>query len=193
MSHQSETELVTQCRAGDREAFDALVRLHQQQVYAVAMRMLADRDEAEDVAQDVFVRAYRAIGTFRGGSKVSTWLVAITMNLCRNRRRWWGRRRRVIAGSLDEPVAGEETTVGERVADPAAGPDEDAARHERQRMLMDTLQLLDEPSRSVIVLRDIQGYSYEEIAQMLHLRVGTVKSRINRARLQLRALLDGKL
>ena len=195
MSHQEADEpaLIARAQGGDLSAFDALVLRHQQMVYAVALRMLNNADDAQEIAQDAFVRAYRGIGTFRQEAKLSTWLVSITMNLCRNRRRWWARRRQVIVASLDDPVETGEGTMAQEVADPAPGPVETAQRRELQQQLAQTLQLLEEPYRSVIVLRDIQGYSYEEIAQMLHCRVGTVKSRINRARLQLRALLDGTI
>ena len=195
MSHQEADELALIARAqgGDLSAFDTLVLRHQQTVYAVALRMLNNTDDAQEVAQDAFVRAYRAIGTFRREAKLSTWLVSITMNLCRNRRRWWARRRRVIVASLDAPFETEEGAVGQDVADPAPSPAETAQRGELQQQVANSLQLLEEPFRTVIVLRDIQGYSYEEIAQMLHCRVGTVKSRISRARLQLKALLNGRL
>jgi RNA polymerase sigma-70 factor (ECF subfamily) len=188
-----EAMLIERAQGGDLLAFDGLVLRHQDEVYAVALRMLSDPEEAKDVAQDVFVRAYRAFGTFRKEAKLSTWLVSITINLCRNRRRWWARRRRVIVASLDDPLETGEGTVGREVADPGPSPVESAQRTELQQQLAEALQMLEEPFRSVIVLRDIHGYSYEEIAQMLHCRVGTVKSRINRARLQLKALLDGRL
>ncbi|MBI3011573.1 MAG: sigma-70 family RNA polymerase sigma factor [Candidatus Omnitrophica bacterium] len=194
-----ETALVERAQRGDSSAFEALVRLHQQAVFAVALRMLGDQDEAQDVAQDVFVRAYQGIPAFRSEAKLSTWLVAITINLCRNRRRWWARRRRLIVASLDEPVGmsragfGEEGALGHEVADPSPSPASAAAQHEQQRFVISALQQLDEAHRSVVVLRDIHGYSYEEIADMLQCHVGTVKSRLSRARLHLRALLDGKL
>ena len=195
VSHPLEDEavLIEQAQRGDLSAFDQLVLQHQQQVFAVALRMLGDRDEAQDVAQDAFIRAYQGIGTFRREAKLSTWLVSITMNLCRNRRRWWARRKRLIVASLDEPLETEEGAIGHEAADPAPTPGHAVERRERQQQLMDTLQLLDEAHRSVVILRDIEGYSYEEIAQMVGCQVGTVKSRLNRARLQLRALLDGKL
>ena len=193
VSHSEEAVLIERCRQGDLTAFDQLVLRHQQEVFAVALRMLSDRDEAQDVAQDVFMRAYRGLGSFRQEAKLSTWLVSITMNLCRNRRRWWARRRRVIVASLDEPVGDEEGTREHEVADPAPTPIDAAQTRERQRYLVTALDALDEASRRVIVLRDIQGYSYEEIAQVLRCQVGTVKSRLNRARLKLRALLDGRL
>lgn len=194
VSHQSEeAELVERAQRGDSSAFEALVRLHQQAVFAVALRMLGDRDEAQDVAQDAFVRAYQGIPAFRGEAKLSTWLISITMNLCRNRRRWWARRRKVIAASLDDPLPTEEGTLGQTLEDPAPSPAALTERRERQRLLEASLQALDDAHRGVVVLRDLQGYSYEEIAGMLHCRVGTVKSRLSRARLHLRALLDGKL
>ena len=95
--------------------------------------------------------------------------------------------------SLDQPLETEEGTVGQEVADPSPSPAHAAEHRERQQLLMDALQQLDDAHRSIVILRDVQGHSYEEIAQMLDCQVGTVKSRLNRARLQLRALLDGKL
>jgi RNA polymerase sigma-70 factor (ECF subfamily) len=193
VSGADEATLVEQARRGERTAFDQLVLRHQQMVFAVTMRMLGDRHEAQEVAQDVFVRAFQSLGGFRGDAKLSTWLVSITMNLCRNRRRWWARRRRIIVASLDDRVEIGEETVEREAEDPSPSPAHLASARERDRYLMDALQSLDEASRSVVVLRDLQGYSYEEIAQALRCRVGTVKSRLNRARLKLRSLLDGKL
>ena len=193
VSGADEATLVEQARRGERTAFDQLVLRHQQMVFAVTMRMLGDRHEAQEVAQDVFVRAFQSLGGFRGDAKLSTWLVSITMNLCRNRRRWWARRRRIIVASLDDRVEIGEETVEREAEDPSPSPAHLASAREREQYLMDALQSLDEASRSVVVLRDLQGYSYEEIAQALRCRVGTVKSRLNRARLKLRSLLDGKL
>lgn len=188
-----ETTLIERACHGELAAFDQLVLLHQQEVFAVAVRMLGNRDEAQDIAQETFVRAYRAIGAFRQEAKLSTWLVSITMNLCRNRRRWWARQRRVVTVSLDEPVELEEGVLTHDVADPAPPPSALAERREREQYVMAALKLLDEADRTVIVLRDLQGYSYEEIAGMLGIPLGTVKSKISRARWQLRALLNGKL
>ena len=190
-----EPTLIEQAQRGDLGAFDRLVLQHQQEVYAVALRMLGDAHEAEEIAQEVFVSAYRSLGTFRYEAKLSTWLVAITMNLCRNRRRWWARRRQHIVASLDAPIASGDDE-GSRTLDPADSSPSPAAiaeQREQHAWLLEALQLLEESQRSVIVLRDVQGYSYEEIAQMLHCAVGTLKSRISRARLQLKALLNGRV
>lgn len=186
-------ELIQQVRSGDNRAFDQLVLQYQQEVFAVAFRMLGEWEDAKEVAQDTFIRAYRAIGTFRHDAKFSTWVIAITLNLCRNRRRWWARRKRFIVTSLDAPRDTEEGSQIQEVADPAPGPAMEIERREKREYLLKTLQMLSEPFRNVVVLRDLQGYSYEEIARMLGVRVGTVKSRLNRARWQLKALLDGQI
>ena len=188
-----EAALIERAQGGDPAAFDELVIRHQRMVFAVVLRMLGDEHEAKDVAQDVFVRAYQSIQGFRREAKLSTWLMSISMNLCRNRRRWWARRRRFIVASLDDPIDTEESAVGQMVADPAPSPAKRAEQRELQRQLTGALQLLSESERSIVILRDIQGYAYEEIAEALHCHVGTVKSRLSRARLKLRALLDGKL
>jgi RNA polymerase sigma-70 factor (ECF subfamily) len=190
-----ESALIARARQGDLQAFDALVLRHQQQVFAVALRMLGDHHEAEDIAQDVFVQAFRRLDGFRQDAKLSTWLVSITINQCRNRRRWKMRRKRLIAGSLDAPVSGdvEGRAPIDAAADPAPSPAEAAQQRERERLLLGGLQLLDEPDRTVIILRDLEGYTYEEIARVLGWHLGTVKSRLNRARLRLRTTLEGTL
>ena len=195
VSHTAELDdatLVERARQGDGAAFDQLVRRHQQQVYAVSVRMLGDLEDAKDVAQEAFVRAYRSMATFRGESKFSTWMVSITMNLCRNRRRWWARRRRVIAGSIEETLQMEEKSMVMQAIDPLPTPVEVAERAELRLQLLGALATLDQDSREVVVLRDVHGWSYEEIAQAAGCELGTVKSRLNRARFKLRALLNGK-
>ena len=188
-----DARVVAHAQQGDLDAFDVLVRRHQGAVFAVAIRMLGDRGEAEEIAQEAFVRAFQSLRGFRQEAKLSTWLISITMNLCRNRRRWWARRRHVIAGSLDDPLETGEESVAHQTADPAPDAATIAEARERQQIVAQALEQLDATSRAVIVLRDLQGMAYEEIAEALGVPLGTVKSRINRARLQLRALLDGKL
>ena len=190
---EGETWLIQRCQQGEREAFDPLVLRYQGQAFAVALRMLGDYNEAKDVTQEAFVRAYQAIGSFRSEAKFSTWLLTIVTNLCRNRRRWWARRKRYVITSLDDPVETEEGSVAQEIEDPSPTPADEAQRTELKQQLAAALGDLDEDSRAVVVLRDVQGLSYEEIAQVLRCRVGTVKSRLNRARLRLKAMLDGKL
>lgn len=192
VDRRADAALIARIQRGDDSAFEELVRWHSQTVFAVALRMLGDAHEAEDVAQDVFVRASRGVGAFRGAAKVSTWLLAITMNLCRNRRRWWSRHRRLIAASLDEPVGEDAEPLSDTVADPSPSPAQSAQASERRRIIETTLQALEAAAREVVVLRDLQGYSYEDMAALLRGRVGTVKSRLSRARMQLRALLTSE-
>ena len=185
--------LVERVQHGEQAAFDQLVRRHQQLVYAVALRMLSHPEDAKDVAQDAFVRAYRAIGTFRAEAKFSTWLVSIVMNLCRNRRRSWARLRRHEAGSVDELLQDEERSVISLAADSLPRPDEMMKQSELRVQLVGALAQLDHDGREVVVLRDVYGWSYDAVAQAVGCELGTVKSRLNRARLKLRALLNGKV
>jgi RNA polymerase sigma-70 factor, ECF subfamily len=182
--------LVARAQAGDLRAFDELVLEYQQQIFAMAYRMLGNQDEAQEIAQDTFVRAFRALDTFRREAKFSTWLMSITMNLCRNRRRWWARRKRVISTSLDAPTA---TGTPYEVADTAPTPAVRAQQHELQGQILAALQRVSADFRAVIVLRDVDGHSYAEIAEMLGCQIGTVKSRMSRARRALRDELDGAI
>ena len=166
---------------------------HQDLAYAVALRMLGDADEAREVAQDAFVRAWRAIGSFRGDAKFSTWLVAILINLCRNRRRSWARQRQVTIVSLDAPGGEDDDPPELQVADASPDPSVRALRAEQRKQITAAIAMLDDDSREVIVLRDMQGLAYEDIARSLACELGTVKSRLARARGKLRSLLDGKL
>jgi RNA polymerase sigma-70 factor (ECF subfamily) len=193
VEQQDDAGLIALCRQGQDTAFDALVLRHQNQAYAVALRMLGDPDDAKDVAQDAFVRAYRSLESFRGEAKFSTWLIAIVMNLCRNKRRWWMRRKRLIVASIDAPVETEEDALESQVADPSPGPASQVASHETQARIAEALGMLDDDSREVVVLRDVQGLAYDEIARLLGCELGTVKSRLARARMKLRGLLDGRL
>ena len=185
--------LIQRCQDGDTAAFDVLVLRHQRQAFAVAWRLLGDADEAKDVAQEAFVRAWRAIGTFRGDAKFSTWLLTIVTNLCRNRRRWWARRKQLIVASLDDPGESDDAPLADRIADPAPTPADRAVHSELGRQVAAALGRLDQMSRAVVVLRDVEGLPYEEIAGVLDCRVGTVKSRLNRARRRLQTLLQGTL
>jgi RNA polymerase sigma-70 factor (ECF subfamily) len=166
-------------RRGEARAFEELVIAHQHRVYGVALRMLGDRAEAEDAAQEAFVRAHRALPEFRGESRLSTWLYAIVARLCLSRLD--ARRRR-----LAEP----DPSVLERLADPAADPAGAAERGEVTAALHQALGELGEERRIVVVLCDLEGLSYEEIARVLEVPVGTVRSRLHRARNDLRDKLE---
>jgi len=177
-----EQELISRSRSGDIQAFNDLVELYQRQVYNLALRMLGSAETAEDATQDTFVSAYRAIAGFRGGS-FKAWILRIAANSCRDKMRV---SRRASIVSLDNLM--EE--VGDFIADnETESPEDYAQRRELGRLLDGSLARLPEDQRLVVVLSDIQGLTYEEIAQVIGISLGTVKSRLSRARLRLRELL----
>ena len=166
-------------RAGEAAAFEELVMTYQHRVFGVALRMLGSAAEAEEVAQEAFVRAHRALGDFRGDAKLSTWLYAITSRLCLNR---------LASGERRRARQGEETLL--RLADSTPRPDAALERNELEAALGRAIAELPEDRRIVVVLRDLEGLSYEEIAQALDLELGTVRSRLHRARADLRDKLE---
>jgi RNA polymerase sigma-70 factor (ECF subfamily) len=166
-------------RAGDAPAFEELVMTYQHRVFGVALRMLGSRAEAEEVAQEAFVRAHRALGEFRGDAKLSTWLYAITSRLCLNR---------LASGERRLTRQGEDALL--RLADAGPRPDAALERRELESALGRAIAELPEDRRIVVVLRDIEGLSYEEIAQVLELELGTVRSRLHRARADLKEKLE---
>lgn len=172
-------EFVSRLRAGDRQAFEELVRTQQHRVYGLALRMLGNAAEAEDVAQEAFLRAHRGLAQFRGDARLSTWLYAIVSRLCLNR----------LAGSERRHAHHGDETL-ERLADARPGPDLALERGELEEALHRAIGELPEERRIVVVLRDVEGLAYEEIAEVLDLPVGTVRSRLHRARLDLKEKLE---
>ena len=172
-------EFVSRLRAGDRGAFEELVRTHQHRIYALALRMLGNAAEAQDVAQEAFLRAHRGLAEFRGEARLSTWLYAIASRLCLNR----------LSGSERRLARhGEETLT--RLPDGRPGPDQMLERGEIEEALHRAIGELAEERRIVVILRDVEGLAYEEIAEALELPVGTVRSRLHRARLDLKEKLE---
>ena len=186
----SDRELVARCRAGEEGAFDELVTRHQQRALNVAYQVTRDFEDAAEIAQDAFVNVYRNIGTFRGECEFTTWLHQIVVNLARNRRRWWHRRGRETTISMDCPVATAEGELVREVAAATAAPDVEAVRAEYGRQLSVMLGRLPVKFREVLVLRNVEDLSYEEMAMALRCSVGTVKSRLARARDQLRKAMS---
>jgi RNA polymerase sigma-70 factor, ECF subfamily len=174
--------LVQQCAAGDEEACTRLVTDHQRMVYQLAFHLLGDPQEALDLSQEVFLRVFRTISRFRGQSSLRTWIYRIAINQARNRHRFWRRRHRADQVSLDQHMAahGEFVSAGE------IRPDRMLAQKELAQRLQSALDHLPFDQRTAIVLREIDGLSYEEIAYSLGVAVGTVKSRLTRARHALR-------
>ena len=184
-----EAALVQRCAAGDEAAFAELVAEHQRMVVQLAMNLLGDRDEALDLSQDVFIRVFRTIGQFRGQSALRTWIYRIAINQARNRHRFWRRRHRADQVSIDAHIA----THGDFRCGAENGPDRILAQKELAVRLKTALDALPFDQRSVVVLREVDGLSYDEIAFSLGVAVGTVKSRLTRARQTLRAgLLEAR-
>jgi RNA polymerase sigma-70 factor, ECF subfamily len=181
-----EAALIQRCAAGEEVACAELVAGHERMVYTLALHLLGDRDEALDLSQEVFLRVFRTIHGFRGQSALKTWIYRIVINQARNRQRFWRRRHRSEQVSLDQHVAehGELTQPGD-----GTSPDRVLARKELASRLWSALNDLPFDQRTVIVLREIDGLSYDDIAFSLGVAVGTVKSRLTRARQALRLQL----
>lgn len=182
-----EAALITRCTSGDESACTELVALHQGMVFGLALNLLGDRDEALDLSQEVFLRVFRTLSRFGGRSSLRTWIYRIVINQARNRQRWWRRRRRGDQVSLDEYLRnfGEMESRRDILPDRLLASKETAARIRR------ALDRLPFEQRTALILREVDGLRYEEIAFSLDVAVGTVKSRLTRARQALRAELLG--
>jgi RNA polymerase sigma-70 factor, ECF subfamily len=173
---------VAQCRQGDTEAFTQLVRRHQKKMLNIAFRMIGDYDEACDVVQESFLSAFRAIGKFRGEARFSTWLCGIVLNHSRSHIQQRGARTRHEGVSLDDPFRFENGNLYRRHFSEAETVVERIEKQELEAKIQESISSLDGEQREVLVLRDIQGFSYEEIGETLKLPQGTVRSRLFRAR-----------
>jgi len=180
--------LVKQCQEGSLTAFDELVLKYHKKVFNVAYRLLDNYDEANDIAQEVFVRAFRAIKGFRFKAQIFTWLYRITVNLSKNRLKVLARERRRTT-SLDDPITTEEGQVRRQVAQDDPSPSDELINKEKGELIARALASLEDEFRTVVVLRDIEGLGYEEIAQIIKVNIGTVKSRLHRARMLLQEKL----
>lgn len=179
---EEERRWIERARRGDVAAFDQLVRLHERTVHSTAWRLTGNADDASDIAQDAFVRAWNNLRHFRGDAKFSTWLHRIVTNAFLDDRK---RRRARPVRSLDDAVDAEGT-MEQQVPDPAPGPEAMAEGLERHEVLEAAIRTLPEGQRVLMVLFHQQGLAYDEIADVAGLPIGTVKSRLNRARLALR-------
>lgn len=187
-----EVGLIARLRAGEMDAFAELVNQYQPMVYSVIRRMVRDEEEARDITQETFLKIYRHFAHFRGESSLKTWVFRVAINQAHNSERWWRRRRRDATSSLDEPTD-ERQSLGAKLVSAAETPEAHALADERRRQLERALAGLKKDFRLAVILRDIEGLSYEEIAAILEISVGTVKSRIARGREALRASLQPTL
>ncbi|MGH7295616.1 MAG: sigma-70 family RNA polymerase sigma factor, partial [Polyangiaceae bacterium] len=194
LAGEEEARLVERLVARDERAFNTLVRAYERRVFALVLRMLGNRAEAEDLAQEVFVQVFKAVGSFRGESKLSTWIYRIAINLCKNRTKYLRVRHSTEQDEL-EAVA-ERIPMGDapraNVAH-IARQDEAMAGKQVERIVQEAILQLEPSFRECLVLRDVEELSYEEIGAITGLPEGTVKSRIHRARAQLKELVERAL
>ncbi len=174
--------LVLASRNGELDAFELLVTRHQKRMLNIAFRLTGDYNDACEVVQDAFLSAYRNIGTFRGDAKFTTWLTTITVNLSKNRLKQIKARRSRMAFSLDDPIRTEDGTM--TVDPPSPNPSvlDEMMKRDLRAVVQECIKKLEGLFREVLVLRDMQDFSYKEIGRILKVREGTVKSRLFRAR-----------
>lgn len=189
-----ETQFIERLKRGEATAFEALVADRSGEIYGLLYRLTENQEEARDLTQETFLRAFQSIGHFRGDADLRTWIYRIAINQARNRWRWWRRRRRDKTVSLDAPDGPYGQPLNATLeADRNENPEQQTLARERERALRSALKTLGTSYREAVVLRDIEGFSYEEIATALEISLGTVKSRLSRGREELRRKLDGSL
>lgn len=180
--------LIRRAQSGDEGAFEQLLLAHQKSVYNLCLRMAGNPDDALDLSQEAFIRAWRALGQYQFDAAFSTWLFRLTSNVCIDFLRRQKRQQHMSLTVTDDDEPGEEFTV----PDPAPGPEEQAVHNERRQAVARAMAALPEDYRAVMQLCAVEELSYEQIAEILDIKVGTVKSRLARARTQLRKILkDG--
>lgn len=191
----SETMLLDRARAGDREAFDRLVADHLPRVWGIVWRILRHREDTEDVVQEVFLAAYQGIGSFRGDARLATWLQRIAVTRSLNHLDRAAEKIRRASRSIDPAGAGSDDTAGDPQGVPAApgpSPLQSLEAADLRRRLADCLSRLPGAWRAILALRDAEERSYEEIAALVGIAMGTVRSRLARARIALRRCIEGE-
>jgi RNA polymerase sigma-70 factor (ECF subfamily) len=191
---QAEVQFIERLKRGDAAAFETLVNERSGEIYGLLYRLTENAEEARDLTQETFLRAFQSIMHFRGESDLRTWIYRIAINQARNRWRWWRRRRRDATVSIDAPeFGGRLGLIATLKSEQPRDPEQDTLANERERALRKALSSLRRVYREAVVLRDIEGFAYEEIATTLDISVGTVKSRLARGRQELRRKLEGSL
>ena len=185
MTHEEELRLIRLARDGNGEAFADLMRAHQDPVYRLALRMTGSEQDAQDVSQEVFLKAYTELANFRGDSRLSVWLYRVTTNLCIDLQR--KKKRRPTVSIVQEDPDGEAEEM--EFPDLRYAPETQAERRALQEAIAGALSRLSPQHREILLLREYGDYSYEELARMLHLTEGTVKSRLARAREKIAVIL----
>ncbi len=182
-------EVIEGCKAGDRKAFEKIVLFYQKRVFNYAYRMVGNMEEAKELAQEVFVSVFESIKSLRDEAKFDGWLKQITLNHCRNRWKYLKRRHYFNTDSMDDPIETEDGEVTKSFADPSDTPDTAYEKKMVQEWIQKGLLRLKEDQRELIVLRHLQELSYDEMGKCLNLPEGTVKSKLHRARMDLKEIL----
>ncbi len=186
---QSDEELVERIQAGDTAAFDLIVDRYKNRVYSYALRMLRNPETANEVSQDIFLRAYRYLDRFRGDAKFSTWFYTIVSSTCKNAASYHGLREKHRENTAHAADGEDRQDIFDRISDRQTATEHVAERREKITAVRAAIEQLPELYRQVVVLKDINDVPYEEISQILDCRLGTVKSRLSRARIMLREQL----
>lgn len=181
-----ERDLLEKSKKDDIQAFESLVEAYQKKVFNIALRMVGNYDDAGDMAQEVFIRIFKSIGNFKGQSLFSTWVYRITANVCMDELR---KRKNKKVLSIDEEIRLEDGGMKREIEDGRPAPDVAVERNELRKAVDEAIKSLPQDHKIVIILRDIQGFSYEEMTGILKCPEGTVKSRISRARQALKEIL----
>ena len=189
-SPRAQKGVIESCKAGDKKAFAEIVLTYQKKVFNIALRILGNMEEAKDLAQEVFLSVFQSIKDLREVERFEPWLMQITLNHCRNRWKYLKRRRYFNSDSLDDPIETDEGSVPMQIYDPSDNPEVHAEKKMIRQWIQRGLLKLKEGQRELIVLRDLQGLSYEEIGKVFSLPEGTVKSKIHRARMDLKEILE---
>lgn len=187
-----EADIVAELKAGSEEAFAWLIATYHQPIYSVIARMVQNPADAADVTQDVFVKVFRGISGFHGESSLRTWMYRIALHEASNQRRWWSRHCRqevTIEAETGHSADGQPLCIKDTLIDGNESPFDLAAHAEIRARVEAELREIPEPFRSVLILRDIEGLAYEDIAEILNTQLGTVKSRLMRGRAQIKARL----
>jgi RNA polymerase sigma-70 factor (ECF subfamily) len=187
-----ETALVGELRAGSEEAFSWLIARYHQPIYSLLARTVPDRADAADLTQEVFIKVFRGVGGFHGESSLRTWIYRIALREASNQRRWWARHKQNEVGieqEISESESGVPVRLKDLLVDPGESPFDAAVQAETRERVERALGEVPEPYRTTLILRDIEGFVYEEVAEMQGVNLGTVKSRLVRGRACLKAIL----
>ena len=187
-----EAALIAELRAGSEDAFAWLIARYHQPIFSLLARTVQDRSEAADLTQEVFVKVFRGVGNFHGGSTLRTWIYRIALHEASNQRRWWMRHKQreiPIEQVMTDGECGTPMRLKEMLMDPAESPYDMAVHEETRARVEAALMLVPEPFRTTLILRDIEGFVYEEVAEIQGVNLGTVKSRLVRGRAAVKAIL----